>query len=161
MQYIVSCLWFPFSMVMSTDSIHVGWWEITSVGTGNSKVLSEAVFTRNLVFAVPKHPQAAQRGEYLNMQPFSRYMVNAGPWGSIPIDNIQLIGEDTVTFVMNVDLYTGTGRLSLKAKNVLAYVEDHTAQIGVPIQLGQNLLNQGALCNAATSGVGTVTNALL
>lgn len=161
MQFIVSCLWYPFSMVLGSDNIEVGWWDISMpVGLQVCKVLSDPVYTRNVTYPIPKHPQAASRGNYLNMQPYSQYMINAGPWGAIPIDNRQLLDETNLTCVMNVDLITGTGRLSIVGKNSLVYIEDHVAQIGVPVQLGQNMLNQGALFNGIGSGVGTIGSAL-
>lgn len=159
MQFIVSCLWFPFAMVLGSDNIEVGWWTITTPAA-SCKALSDPVYTRNLVYPIPKHPQAATRGNYLNMQPYSEYIINAGPWGAIPIDNKQLLDESSLTCVMNIDLMTGTGRLSILGKNSFAYVQDHVAQIGVPVQLGQNMLNQGALFNGIGSGVGTIGSAV-
>lgn len=161
MQFIVSCLWFPFSMVLGSDNIEVGWWDINMpTGMQVCKVLSDPVYTRNVTYPIPKHPQAATRGNYLNMQPYSQYMINAGPWGAIPIDNRQLLDETSLSCVMNIDLMTGTGRLSIVGKNSLVYIEDHVAQIGVPVQLGQNMLNQGALFNGISSGVGAIGSAV-
>jgi len=157
MQFIVSCLWFPFALTTGSDSIAVGWWTITGTG-GACHKLSDPVYTRNIVYPIPKHPQAASRGNYLNMQPFSKYIINAGPWGAIPIDNGQLLDESSLTCVINVDLMTGTGRLSIKGKNSLAYVEDHVAQIGVPVQLGQNMLNQGALFSSGSGIANTISS---
>ncbi len=147
MQYIVSCLWFPFALTTGNDPLEVGWWEITNV-SNSCKELSDFIYTRNLTFNIPKHPQATARGSYLNQSPFSTYILNAGNWGAIQINNQHLMDENTLVCVINVDLCTGTGRLSIKAKDHLAYVEDHYCQVGVPVQLGQNMLNQGAISNA-------------
>lgn len=156
LQYIVSCMWFPFTVAsLGTETIYVGWWQITGI---SAKKISDPVYTRNLSFSIPKHPQSI-RGNYLNMQPYSRYIVNAGPWGMIPINNANLIGETSVGFQMTIDVYTGTGRLSMVCSDVLAYCEDYVAQIGVPIQLGQNTLNQGALANLI-SGAGQVVTGI-
>ena len=138
MQFIVSCLWFPFAMVLSSDNIEVGWWTIATPAL-SCKAISDPVYTRNVTYPIPKHPQAATRGNYLNMQ---------------------LLDETSLSCVMNIDLMTGTGRLSIVGKNSLAYVQDHVAQIGVPVQLGQNMLNQGALFNGIGSGVGTIGSAV-
>lgn len=159
MQFIVSCQWFPFSMIMDSDDIHVGWWTIQT-GSGLCKKLSDLVYTRNLSYTVPKHPQAATRGAYLNMQPYSRYIINAGPWGVLPVDNQQLIGEATLTCIMNIDLMTGSGRLSIIGKTSLCYIQDHVCQVGVPVQLGQNMFNQGALTNSVSNIVDTAKAAL-
>lgn len=154
MQYIVSCQWFPFHVVNSlgNTSIWVGWWEVTGV---EATKISDPVYTRNLSFSVPKHPQA-NRGNYLNLSPYASYIVNAGPWGIIPMNNANLIGESFISFQITVDLYTGSGRLSMVCNDVLAYCEDHVAQIGVPVQLGQNVLNQGAIANLISGASGAV-----
>lgn len=160
MQYIVSCLWFPFALTGGSDPIQVGWWEITGVGTGNSKELSDFIYTRNITFNIPKHPQAAIRGDYLNQAPFSSYILNAGSWGTIQLNNQHLMDETQLVCVINVDLCTGTGKLSIKAKDHLAYVEDHYCQVGVPVQLGQNMLNQGAITSTYSDYRGTVSAVL-
>ena len=142
LQYIVSCMWFPFTVAsLGSESIEVGWWTISGVSAAK---LSNSVETRNLSFTLPTHPQAATRGNYLNLAPYSRYQVYAGPWGVIPIDNAYIVGKTALNFIMKIDLFTGSGRLSMSGGE-LTYAEDHVAQIGVPIQLGQNVLNQGAL----------------
>ena len=158
MDFIVSCMWFPFEVAyLGTEDISVGWWWITGV---EAEKITDPVYTRNLSFSVPQHPQASERGRYLNMKPFARYYVNAGPWGVVPIDNSLVIGEERAGFVMNIDLYTGTGRLSLIASDVIAYTQDYVTQVGVPIQLGQNTLNQGAISGVAGGVSQVVTGAL-
>lgn len=150
LEYIVSCMWFPFTVAtLTTQSIWVGWWEITGISCAK---ISDPVYTRNLSFNIPKHPQSATRGNYLNMAPFSRYVCNAGPWGIIPLGDSQLIGETALAFQMTVDLYTGTGRLTQVCSDVVANVCDHVCQVGVPIQLGQNVLNQGAVSGLIDGG---------
>lgn len=150
LEYIVSCMWFPFNIhTLSSQTIEVGWWDITGVSCYK---ISDPVYTRNLAFSIPKHPQASSRGNYLNMSPFARYVCNAGPWGIIPVDDSYIIGEDSLSYQITVDLYTGSGRLSQVCSDVLAYSNDHVAQIGVPIQLGQNMLNQGAISGLLDAG---------
>lgn len=151
LQYIVSCMWFPFTVAsLGSISLEVGWWTISGV---NAAKISNSVETYNLSFTLPTHPQAATRGNYLNAPPFSRYTVYAGPWGVIPVDAANIIGKTAVSFVMKVDLFTGTGRLSMTSGGgALTYVEDHVTQIGVPVSLGQNVINQGALMQVATAG---------
>lgn len=161
LQYIVSCMWYPFSLDATNKSavteIDIGWWVVNGFSTAG--VVTDPVYTRNIAFNVPKHPQAA-RGNYLNMPPFTSYFLNAGPWGVIPINNISALDETSIGAQISVDLYTGTGRLSILTNDVIAYCEDHVAQIGVPIQLGQNVLNQGALVDAAGGAANTIQSAI-
>lgn len=158
LQYIVSCMWFPINMNYSyqVGAIPMGWWSATASGVK----LSSPIVTRNLSFQqIPKHPKAATRGGYLNMPPFSRYWMVAGPWGVIPIDNASLEGQTTISAEITVDLYTGSGRLSILGKGI-DVTDEHICQIGVPIQLGQNVLNQGALMNTIEAPRNIVRSAL-
>lgn len=58
-----------------------------------------------------------------------------------------------------MDLITGSGRFNIKYRDKLVYESIHTTQIGVPIQLGQNMFNQGALTDMISHGGNTVVNA--
>lgn len=143
LQYVVSCMYFPFTVTkVNVNAPTFGWWNITGLSLQG---LAGYKWGQNYSFTIPKHPKAASRGEYLNMPPFSRYKLEAGPFGVIPLDNFNLIDDTTLSMLLYVDLITGTGRLSIKNRDVLSDSFIATAQIGVPIQLGQNLLNQGAL----------------
>lgn len=155
LQYIVSCMWFPFNIAHTESSnIDVGWWTVTLTGVS---YITDPLYTRNLTFSdIPKHPQAATRGNYLNMPPFSRYWLIAGPWGIIPLDNSNLLNETGLSAALTVDLFTGSGRFSIVTKDVIAYTDEHICQVGVPIQLGQNMLNQGALQTAVGGGISTI-----
>lgn len=153
LQYIVSCMWFPFDVLSSPSSVEVGWWEVDLLSIDK---ISELIWTRNQTFSVPKHPKAATRGHYLNMQPYASYVLEAGPFGIISLDNFNLMNTDSLTVVYNVDLMTGSGRLGIKVRDKLMYLEEYSAQIGVPIQLGQNMFNQGALTGMVSSGADAI-----
>lgn len=158
LQYIVSCMYFPFIVPRSNiGGVYFGWWTATGTDIGQLAGLKTG---SNLTFTIPKHPKAATRGQYLNLPPYSRYKLEAGPWGIIPLDNFNLIDTTSLSVLWNVDLMTGTGRLSVKFRDQLVHETIHTAQIGVPVQLGQNMFNQGALEGAA-GGIGSIiTNAI-
>ena len=89
------------------------------------------------------------------MKPFSSYTLNAGPWGVIPLNNVNLIYENSLSCKIEVDLITGSGRFIIYASDGSgASFEEHFAQIGVPVIMGQNTLNQGALSNAGSGVMG-------
>ena len=142
LQYIVSCMWVPFSPSIGNGDVGFGWWSFNSPYI---KPLSNLEFGGNLHFEIPKHPKAATRGQYLNLQPFAKYKLEAGPWGIIPLDNFNLLDATQLDCSYKVDLMTGSGRLDIKYRDKLAYEQSITAQIGVPVQIGQNVLNQGAI----------------
>lgn len=159
LQYIVSCMWFPFSTVPGTNvsSIKIGWWDVSGV---SALQINKPLVKKNLSFTIPKHPQSTVRGNFLNLEPFSSYILSAGPWGLIKLNNINLINDTTLSGFIYVDTYTGSGRLVLDAPFASgAIVEDHFAQIGVPIQLGQNTLNQGAVNGVASGALGVAGSA--
>lgn len=157
LQFIVSCMWFPFDMPIMNGDITVGWWQATATGINR---LSTLEVGNNFSITIPKHPKAASRGQFLNLPPFSRYKLEAAHWGIIPLDNFNLLDSDSLTCDWKVDLVTGSGRLNVKYRDKLAHEAIYTAQIGVPIQLGQNMFNQGALVDTGVGAINTIKSAL-
>ena len=153
LQYIVSCMWFPFDVPTMSGGITFGWWEASISGVSRVSTLE---WGTNISFTIPKHPKAATRGQYLNLPPYSRYKLEAGPWGVIPLDNFNLLDSSTLVCNYQVDIMTGSGRFNVKDRDHLIYESTHTAQIGVPVQLGQNMFNQGALMGAGTNAINTI-----
>ena len=156
LQYIVSCMWFPFTVPVTTGGISVGWWDVSVSGINR---VSSLEWGTNLSFSIPKHPKQS-RGRYLNLPPFAKYRLEAGPWGSIPLDNFNLLDSSSLQCDYKVDLMTGSGRFNIKYRDKLCYEQIITAQIGVPVALGQNMLNQGALTSTGTSIIDTVKSAV-
>lgn len=157
MQYIVSCMWFPFTPAYTNGNVYVGWWDVS--GSGLHQLTSGMQWKLSMTYNIPKHPKAATRGAYLNAAPFSRYHLFAGAFGTIPIDSGYLLGQSTLNTYVKVDCVTGSGKLVIEdsSGNIL---EEHFAQVGVPIQVGQNLLNQGAVSGVTGGVMNTVSAAL-
>ena len=157
LQYIVSCMWFPFDVPTMNGDIDCGWWNVENSGLARVSTLE---WGTNFTIPIPKHPKTTTRGQYLNLLPYARYLLEAGPWGIIPLDNFNLLDDTSLYCDYKVDLMTGSGRLNIKYRDKLAYQSIYTTQIGVPVQLGQNMLNQGALMGSATGAVNTITSAI-
>ena len=157
LQYIVSCMWVPFTPIVTTGNKYVGWWDVSSAGI--QPLGSTLKWELSVNYSIPKHPKAATRGNYLNMPPFSSYNLYAGAWGVIPINNSYLIGRTTLYTHLKVDLMTGSGKLSIEdsSGNIL---EEHFTQVGVPVQVGQNLINQGAVSGVVGGAFNTISSAL-
>lgn len=153
LQYIVSCMWFPFDAAITSGSVDVGWWNAEISGINR---LAGLEWGTNLSFTIPKHPKASTRGQYLNLPPYASYKLEAGPWGIIPLDNFNLLDSNTLNCWYRVDLMTGTGRFGIQYRDKLCYESMHVAQIGVPVQLGQNMFNQGALAGSITNAANTI-----
>ena len=157
LQFIVSCMWFPFGVPTMNGDVTCGWWPVSGSGL---RQVSTLEWGTNFSISIPKHPKASSRGDYLNLLPFSKYMLDAGPWGIIPLDNFNLLDASSLTCDYKVDLMTGSGRLNVQFRDKVAYSNIYTTQIGVPIQLGQNAFNQGALTGSASGAVGTIKSAI-
>lgn len=153
LQYIVSCMWFPTQPIQKNGDLYVGWWEVQGISIEPLASLTWG-YTSGSGFIIPKHPQATTRGNYLNMPPFSRYHLYAGPWGIIPIDNAVLLNKTSLNVEWKVDYVTGSGRLRIKDGS--AIISEHFTQVGVPVALGQNLINQGALASVVSAPMNTV-----
>lgn len=153
LQYIVSCMWFPTLPTVINGDPYVGWWQIS--GSGLQPLTNNLQYNQTLSFTVPKHPKASTRGNYLNSAPFSRYHLYAAGFGVIPIDTSYLLGVSSLTVHVKIDYATGSGKLTIEGTSG-TILEEHFAQIGVPIAVGQNLLNQQAVAGVS----GGVMNAI-
>ena len=141
LQYIKSIVWLPispndaastFGVTTPTSNVHAGLWDSGVTG----KVLSTGaalVRTRNIT--IPKHPQAASRGIYLNGAPFTTYILNYPPFGVINVDPAKLIDETDINLNIYADAVTGMGIMQAYGTNTGGPLFSLTAQYGVPIPL--------------------------
>ena len=155
-QYVVSCLWFPFSPPTggAVSSLKIGWWTFS---VSCSKLSGYSMWSATgPTISVPKHPESAARGYYLRSEPFTEYYLWFPPWGSFSIPADKLVDSSYITFVGRVDCITGMGELRVtteESNNTVINVVN--AQIGVPIELAQmapqlgNLMNQMATTSPA------------
>lgn len=137
-QYIVSCNYFPFDVAILTAhlplvaKIDVGWWSVDVPGW----ILGEDNnnFKKSVSVTVPKHPQAANRGEYCNVAPYTDYTIYLQPFGVIPLDASKMWGAATLSIQYVVDLFTGDSVLRIFT-NGTQLVYETTAKLGVSVQL--------------------------
>lgn len=151
MQYLRSVIYIPLkSSGGQFRSVTLGWWDTGVrggyVGIGAS---DKAKFTLD----VPKHPQASERGAYLNCAPYASYILDCRPWGRISLDPEDLKGVSSVTFDISVDYITGEGVLTTTidgGRRVLA-----VAQVGHQVQLSQVSHDIGGAILSIAGGVGS------
>ena len=136
-QYIVSCMWFPFmppNMGNDVTELRFGWWSVNV--TCSRYAGTNANFSAT--FTIPKHPQSQQRGNFLNLSPFSRYKLHFYSWGVIPLDSTLLTDAYELDCIVSVDCMTGVGNLYVDvALTDWGKVYRGSAQVGVPVQLAQ------------------------
>lgn len=137
-QYIVSCNYFPFGIaelaahLPLVAKIDVGWWSVDVPGW----ILGEDNnnFKKTVSVTVPKHPQAANRGEYCNVAPYTDYTIYLQPFGVIPLDAFKMWGATTLSIQYEVDLFTGDSVLRIFT-NGAQLVYETTAKLGVSVPL--------------------------
>lgn len=153
MQYITSVKWFPidYSIInISSENItKFGWWQLTQTFVG--KRIKPP--TTGLRFGpgrvvLPQHPYAAERGPYMNHEPWTKYSLDIYPFERVVINPGQALATETETgaiysveYYVQCDLITGEGILVVReagdteAKQYEIY--RGYSQIGVDIQIAQ------------------------
>lgn len=149
-QYIVSCIALPVSFpttYTSVSRINFGYyyWDIEGSGKYRALTLGETRTETNTI-SIPKHPQAATRGKYMNGSPFTTYTFHMGPWGDIPLDPIAYIDADYLRYKVTYDLCQGVGRLVVGPAidgndNIINISYCGQIDIGASVQLSQAIID--------------------
>lgn len=169
MQYIVSCMLIPVdppdnNIDPRPSTIKFGYYEYTTGSIGNIAVLynSAPVIHETSKIVIPKHPQAATRGSYLNCQPFSTYVLHYGPYGDIPLDPMLMQRNTNLLIDLLFDMFTGECRLLVKGnENSGDIFYSGTTQIGVAINLSQVYVDGLAQTQAETNAIFNMVGAAL
>lgn len=182
MRYINSVMWFPQAFGTSgNDTVYVGKWN-THISAGIVTNTIANLYTKSLT--LPKHPQAATRGDYMNCAPFSSYVLEFAPFGAINLDSSQLAECTGIELQIYVDALTGQGNMIVRGTftgGVTACLADVSSQVGVPVKItsesagssaltgfsavnsaiiGAALANPIAIAGAAVAGISSVADAI-
>lgn len=152
MQYVVSAIWYPYSvndfvnrnLVTETYDVTVGYDTFTLGAKAYAfNTMLNIEFTNLITLTIPDHPQAAARGSYMNFEPFSRYYLSFYPFCNlVELDSTQVGGKGSVYCVYTIDLRTGKGICSVCTEYNGSSYADWTprspirvfeAQVGVPV----------------------------
>lgn len=168
-QYIVSCVWIPVSMSqlsgVYTSTIRLGWWSF-SVDSAIALNRPQQTVQKSIVIDLPKHPQAAQRGKYLNLSPYSSYTLTFLPFGVFQLDTTDLV--DIEKLFVHVTLSPVTGDAVMRIANgesgtTTDAILTSQCNVGVQIPTGQvsaNLSNfDNALLVGGVAGASDLVNA--
>lgn len=159
LQYVVSCMWFPFTLPHAGSKSHVYFGYFDS-GWGAYKLTRDAynLFSTNI--QLTEHPQAENRGYYLDLAPYSRLRLSALPWGEVDLDTTKFFGAQSAIYLEAwVDPVTGSTKLYIMNGNgdtILTLV----GQIGVPEQLSQVLKDNLATVTGGLSALAGAASAL-
>ena len=170
-QYIKSCVFIPYSrndlVVTQTQNVSVFNWEVPNM-TGY--ILNNNRNRKTFSIPITKHPDTQSRGNYVNAAPYTLLTLYFPPFGVIEIDTSVTCTATTLDLILDTDLLTGKGLLTIKANGVV--LNKVEAMIGVPIQLSQvtrdyvgavtSIANgiTGAIAGVAAGGAGGIAGAV-
>lgn len=161
--FIVSCRWYPFELYATTTEypVYVGSKQVQNM---TAPVLKEyPIEVKEWTFAVPKHPQAASRGAYMNSAPFTKYEIKT-PFGiDIPLGSYYMRDRTSIKLSMTVDFTTGQAGLFIPetrtpyGQSQAGRYNDFTTYVnfGVDIMLSGTNIQIGSLANNIVGAVGS------
>ncbi len=158
MQYINSVTWFPFPPWTGVNqrNIKFGFWDSGVSGRVMDPNSWQMIRMKIANADIPKHPQAASRGQYLNCAPYTKIRCMMNPWGSFEIDPGFVAEGYSLQASVRVDFVTGDGLLIVEAVDAqdspkeLLYMG--SAMFGIPIPVTQRSVDLTGAVTAA-SGV--------
>ena len=138
-QYVVSCMYLPINVqdiidqsAEATTTIRFGWWSVT-VANGARIVDTRAYISKTYSLTIPRHPQAASRGYYLNLAPFAIYTLRAYPFGTVNIDSEAIAYWNTLDLHISIDVCTGRGILNICVNGMNNPIQTIETPVGVTI----------------------------
>lgn len=161
---LTSVMWFPFSFVSPTneDDVYIGSWDS---GVSGNVLVNPMKFMSRLTWPIIRHPDAATRGAFLNLQPYINYTLFLPGAGAVSLDTTKMIGAANIFVTRLLDGFTGqikyvvscgAGANPTTQDPVLANV---TGQYGVPIRV-KGSDNTGAVIAGALSTAGGIAAAI-
>lgn len=157
MQYIVSCIAVPVSPPATlTSNIRFGYYAWTcNAGKCEPIGVSDAYVHETAEIVVTKHPQANERGQYLNGAPYMQHILHFSPFSDIPLDPALLFGVDSIVCDLFYDLIKGMVRMIVKPKGDLSnrVLYNGSTQIGVNINISQIVKDVTGYTNAVANTV--------
>ena len=169
MQYITSCMWFPFTTSPSgsalTSDIKFGWWTISGINhykphTSDGHPDDNSLFSFT-IDSNTRHPQAA-RGSYLNREPYTNYKLYIPTCGFIEIPGRIVVNSGLITVAWRADLASGNMLLDIYGKpdaiSTTEYPITRTiVKVGIDVPIAQIAIDQAG---AVKSGVSTAASVI-
>ena len=159
---VSSATWFPDGVTFSTggaENVVVANWN----SGVNGNLISDVMASKTVTFTIPKHPQAATRGNYLNLSPYSNYTLTIPMIGSIALDSSLLIDATELKIDFSVDAISGSciAEVYVTVGTETPILAELNGQIGVTMPLaGQSSgakIVGGAASTAATAAAAIAT----
>ena len=152
LQYISSCVWFPFSpeILKNVSNLSYGWWTLNGINCSAIKTTRTDLYIGG--YTIPTHSQG-DNISYLNAAPYTTCTLVAEPWGSIEIPTKAYNGEHRL--YCSIDFITGKAILEVKASNAGIYttLARREAQMGVSVKMSQISVDTMKTVASAVNGV--------
>ena len=166
-QYFAGIYWFPFwqgyisgeSQITSSGPRKFGYYELDEDYKATQIVPQRDNPRIYATFATPKHPQANDRGIWLNDSPNTTYHTFFPPFGEFDIPSKALLESTTCVATMYIDLTTGNAKLQLISGQGLKYIGTWNGQVGVPLSITQMTYDPRGILQGATQIVEGVAGA--
>lgn len=145
LSFIKSCMWAPvdYASISGTEQQNLSVWDWTVPAAAKEITENPPYIISNTTLVIDKHPQAATRGGYLNLSPYTEYSLSIPPFGIIDLDTAKLANKDRIYIQYVYDLITGMCTANVYALTGQTLANDSMlltrlkAQVGVQIQLSQ------------------------
>ena len=159
-QYIKSVMWCPFNMsdltYTAATQLDIFNWTLTNVNCG---MLYGKTLSKTYSFALTKHPDTTNRGNYVNTKPYTNITLNFPPFGNIEIDTTATASATTLDLELDYDIFTGSGQLRVLCNGIV--LNQINTQLGVPVQISQVTRDYLGAAQSVVSGVGSVVSGAL
>lgn len=139
LQFFQSITWIPLNNVgigTSVNTINVGYY--INLTTPTAIKITQPLYGTNWTIDIPKHPQATDRGAWLNASGYSIYDYYYPALGSYRLNSADLANETSLTVQRDIDVRSGTCRVVVKQTSGGKVLLDTCAVVGVPMMLAQS-----------------------
>ena len=159
-QYVVSCVWYPFSIAGTDQHVKFGYWDSGMSGGLLSESQRLHVISGSLT--LPRHPQASTNGVYMNSAPYTRYLLDCYTFGQIPLDPAPFVDSTGLSIDVIVDVFAAAAELRITNSSG-AFEHRYNSDFGVTIPLSQlsEKTIQTAVGVVGGTGAGAVAGATL
>lgn len=160
-KYVVSLMWFPcsFNVGGTLRPLKLGMWQVLA----NMQPITSPLFIGNGGNGVDIDlssivPVSSEKWEY--MAPFASYWLEWEPFGTIPIDSVDVVNSIKLRLEYQVDSISGLGLLRVYAYQTASdrrLIAARTAQVGVVVPFGGTAPNYAGAITGAISVASTAS----
>lgn len=160
LSFIKSCMWVPVSAGQLGSQWHTTMkvfdWTIRGVYVKELELNPPQTHDVDEL-SLTRHPYAATRGRYMNVEPYTRIQLIYPPFGVFDIDTASAEDQTALSCETFIDLITGSAILKVRGKESGKMFVNASSQVGVDIQLSQITKDYvGSIMQGVQAGVSAV-----